>query len=300
METHQLVSLIEKCSSYIKELKLTANPKLWLDVAILDMSNLTENTKLEDLHRRLSALESGDGVKFVNPSPYNTPPSPVKKPEIMKPIKAEIKQDVPVVVSQSVAAPTEEEVLSESVPMSKSAPPNALKATWVKLLESVSSFPSRAILKQQAVPVKLSADEVIITIKNPSWLKQFAQDGSKHSCIVDAANIVFGSVKKVIVRAPESGDDAIRKEFAGSDDDDKPAPATSKTFKPKTQEINKEDVVEAIQIRDEVEYETSDGNNTVEDVSAQQSVKKYGKADAAYHTDDVNMVMDLFEGKFIE
>ncbi|MDE6138411.1 MAG: DNA polymerase III subunit gamma/tau, partial [Candidatus Gastranaerophilales bacterium] len=76
IEAHQLVSLIDKCAGYIKELKLTSNPKLWLDVAVLDMSNLTQNTKLEDLQKRISALESGDGTRVVmNSSPYNTPPA---------------------------------------------------------------------------------------------------------------------------------------------------------------------------------------------------------------------------------
>ena len=54
IETHQLISLIDKCANYIKELKLTANPKLWLDVAVLDMANLVENTKLDELQKRIS------------------------------------------------------------------------------------------------------------------------------------------------------------------------------------------------------------------------------------------------------
>lgn len=49
--------------------------------------------------------------------------------------------------------------------MSKSAPPDSLKGLWAKLLENISSFPSRAILKQQAIPVKITSDEVIISIK---------------------------------------------------------------------------------------------------------------------------------------
>ena len=57
LETHQILSLIDKCAMYIKELKQTPNPKLWLDVAILDMANLAENTKLEDLQKRISVLE---------------------------------------------------------------------------------------------------------------------------------------------------------------------------------------------------------------------------------------------------
>ena len=196
VETHQIVSLIEKCADYIKELKLTTNPKLWLDVSVLDMANLTENTKLEDLQKRLVALESGEGVKMVNVSAYNTPPAPVKKPEVMRPtIKPAVVENAaaPATKVASALAPTEEEVLSEPVPLSKPAQTNNLKASWVNLLENVSSFPSRAILKQQALPVKISPDEVVISIKNPSWLKQFGQDGSKHNFIVDAVKSMYGN-----------------------------------------------------------------------------------------------------------
>lgn len=294
VEIHQLVSLIDKCASYIKELKLTANPKLWLDVSILDMANLTENTKLEDLQKRISMLESGGGSRVVNSSPYNTPPSPVKKAEVMRPSIKPIEQNSESIHSQKeVSQPqkvahTEDEVLSEPVPMSKSAPSDSLKGLWAKLLENVSSFPSRAILKQQAIPVKITSDEVIISIKNQSWLKQFGPEGSKHGFIVDASNAVFGkTVSKVIVRAPESGDEAIRKEqqCSTSADDDKPAPAQTpvKKFVPKPQPKN-EEIQEAV--------------DTLKVQQAVPSKKKH--ATDSYHSDGVNMVMDLFEGKFIE
>lgn len=294
VEIHQLVSLIDKCASYIKELKLTANPKLWLDVSILDMANLTENTKLEDLQKRISVLESGGGSRVVNSSPYNTPPSPVKKAEVMRPSIKPIEQNSESIhpqkeVSQpQKVAHTEDEVLSEPVPMSKSAPSDSLKGLWAKLLENISSFPSRAILKQQAIPVKITSDEVIISIKNQSWLKQFGPEGSKHGFIVDASNAVFGkTVSKVIVRAPESGDEAIRKEqqCSTSADDDKPAPAQTpvKKFVPKPQPKN-EEIQEAV--------------DTLKVQQAAPPKKKH--ATDSYHSDGVNMVMDLFEGKFIE
>lgn len=297
VEIHQLVSLIDKCASYIKELKLTANPKLWLDVSILDMANLTENTKLEDLQKRISMLESGGAHRVVNSSPYNTPPSPVKKPEVMrpsiKPTEHKAEQQ-PAQIHKSVqpqqATHTEEEVLSEPVPMSKPAPSNSLKGLWAKLLENISSFPSRAILKQQAIPVKITPDEVIISIKNQSWLKQFGPEGSKHGFIVEASNAVFGkTVAKVIVRAPESGDEAIRKEQQGSAsaDDDKPAPAQApaKKFEPKPQPKT-EEIHEAV--------------DTLKASNAQAVPPKKKHATDSYHSDGVNMVMDLFEGKFIE
>lgn len=294
VETHQLVSLIDKCALYIKELKLTTNPKLWLDVAVLDMSNLVENTKLEDLQKRLSMLESGEGVKMVNISAYNTPPSPVKKPEVMRPIKPAGLQQQAEEPKQKVVEDkpqlTEEAVLSDPVPMSKAATVDNLKASWVKLLENVSSFPSRAILKQQAIPVKISKEEVIISIKNPSWLKQFGQDGSKHSFITDAVKAMYGSAGKVIVRAPEASDDAIRKESGSSSDDETPAPAVEKP-------------VQAEKVIPEPEPTKEEVNEIVEEVKSADAPAKLVKAktgEALMHSDIVNNVMDLFEGKFIE
>ena len=293
IEAHQLVSLIDKCAEYIKELKLTSNPKLWLDVAILDMSNLTQNTKLEELQKLISALESGEAPKImVNTSPYNTPPAPVKKPEIMKPEAPKpAPKPQPAQVSKSTV--TEDEVLAEPVPMSKPANPNSLKALWAKLLENVSSFPSRAILKQQAIPVKITQDEVIITIKNSNWLKQFGPEGSKHSFIVDASNSLFGSaVKKIIVRAPESGDEAIRKEQTAGDEDDKPAPAPKPVPQSKP-EIKKEEIVEAVEAKEEIDSQDDDDNEH------SQAIKRKS-SDSSFHSDNVNMVMELFEGKFID
>ncbi len=304
IEVHQLVSLIDKCANYIKELKLTANPKLWLDVAILDMSNLAQNTKLEDLQKRISLLESDEGARQINMSPYNTPPTPVKKSEVMKPMGATPQpqrvKEVQAPMPKTQAPASVEEVLTDSVPMSKSASPNSLKALWAKLLENISSFPSRAILKQQAIPVKLTPDEVIITIKNPSWLKQFGPEGSKHSFIVQATTAIFGkSVGKVIVRAPESGDEAIKKEQAAADDE-KPAPAQNSTATRQAQQTA---------AKEEAREEEQEAKEVISSMpkipqppqNLQQPVRRRAlDGSDSFHSDGVNMVMDLFDGKFIE
>lgn len=304
IEVHQLVSLIDKCANYIKELKLTANPKLWLDVAILDMSNLAQNTKLEDLQKRISLLESDEGARQINTSPYNTPPTPVKKAEVMKPMGATPQpqrvKEVQAPMQKTQAPASVEEVLTGSVPMSKSASPNSLKALWAKLLENISSFPSRAILKQQAIPVKLTPDEVIITIKNPSWLKQFGPEGSKHSFIVQATTAIFGkAVGKVIVRAPESGDEAIKKEQAAADDE-KPAPAQNSTATRQAQQTA---------AKEEAREEEQEAKEVISSMpkipqppqNLQQPVRRRAlDGSDSFHSDGVNMVMDLFDGKFIE
>lgn len=310
IEVHQLVSLIDKCAAYIKELKLTANPKLWLDVAILDMANLVENTKLEDLQKRISALESGNTSRLVNVSSYNTPPAPVLKPEVKKPVAVNQRIDnVEQSVSRSVksvASTSEEDVLNQPVPMSKPASSNNLKTIWVKLLENISSFPSRAILKQQALPIKIAQDEVIISIKNPSWLKQFGPDGAKHNFIVEAANSLFaGSSPKVIVRAPAPGDDAIRagqSNSAGDGDDDKPAPAPAKSSvitQEKSLNVKKDDSGSVQLNKKQISNESMQTEQKVADVPLEKP-KISTNPDSSYHSDNVNMVMDLFDGKLID
>ena len=317
IETHQLISLIDKCANYIKELKLTANPKLWLDVAVLDMANLVENTKLDELQKRISQLESGDIVKMVNSSPYNTPPSPVKKQDIIQPVKPEIKQkpiqaSAPVAKTQSAEKQvlSADEVLTDEVPTSKSSSPDTLKLLWAKLLENISSFPSRTILKQQAIPVKITEDEVIISIKNQSWLKQFGPEGAKHSFIVQAAAAVFGkNVDKIIVRLPESGDNELRKEQSSS-----VAPASvnlqsqsAEVTKPSNKEVEivsektplaEEKISKAPKEENLTEPDNSDVKSEMK-VSVPKTKTFNGSADS-YHSDGVNMVMDLFDGKFIE
>lgn len=309
LETHQILSLIDKCAMYIKELKQTPNPKLWLDVAILDMANLAENTKLEDLQKRISVLESGAPVRPLNVSAYNTPPSPVMKQEVIKPrVSMETPKSEP--QAPKVATVSEEEVLNQQVPMSKPASTagNGLKALWVQFLENISSSPSRSILKQQAMPVKITKDEIIISVKSPNWLKQYGHEGSKHSLIVEAANSLFGGeVKKIVVRSPESGDDAIRAEQSSSDDD-KPAPAPKKPLIVEKPKVSNNEVKEILEkkvstqtpvVLNKVAQPVQTG---VPQKQPQQPVQvhKIPNGDSSYHSDSVNMVMDLFEGKFIE
>lgn len=311
IETHQIVSLIDRCSSYIKELKLTSNPKLWLDVAILDMANLTQNTKLEELQQRISMLETGEAVikPALNVSSYNTPPTPIMKSEIHKPQpspqpKAPESFETPKQDDKKEVL-TEEEVLNQTVPMSKPTPANNLKDLWITFLENISSSPSRSILKQQALPVKLCEDEIIIAVKSQNWLKQFAKDGAKYDLIVQAGNAMFGKeVKKVIVRMPQQGDDAIRAEQSSSDEaDEKPAPAKKPLIVEKSEPVP--------EFVDDNSSQNPDDDSLDEDISDEDSEAAEGEVkpsdtkssevmENSYHSDSVNMVMDLFEGKIIE
>ena len=296
IEVHQLVALIDKCANYTKELKLTSEPKLWLDVAILDMSNLAENTKLTDLQKRIEMLEAGTSHKMVNVSAYNTPPSPVLKseikaqPQMKEIIKTEEKPEKFIKPEkQSVSEVKEKE--QELIEVPKSSNSDNIKTLWVSFLDNISSFPSRAILKQQAVPVKMSKQEIVIVIKNETWLKNFSPDGERYAYLVESAKKVFDSEPKVIVRGPKSGDEKL-------DMDTESVVETSQKDSPRqlieqTPSPTKEDIDDALSAEDDLSEQANDEQKST-------SYKTISRADSAYHSDNVNMVMDLFEGKLIE
>ena len=285
IEVHQIVSLIDKCSSYIKELKLTTNPKLWLDVSVLDMSNLVENTRLEDLQSRLQQLESG----HLKPAPaYNTPPMPVNKMSVSEK-REDIKPAKPVVKETDSDTPTS---VTLSEPVNKAASSD-LKAIWNRFLDNISSFASRAILKQHAIPVKFSPDEVIIAIKSDSWLSKFRDESDRLSLIESASKAVIGGNPKIILRSPQAGDDKLRDESAGS----LPKIDPKKPLIPEKTE-SADEISQSVEQINESNQEDNIDINEEKKTSKLNNLPK--REDSAFHSDNVNMVLDLFEGKIIE
>lgn len=287
LEVHQIVSLIDKCSNYIKELKLTNNPRLWLEVGIIDLANLTENTKLSELQTRLARLEGG-AVQPVNIAQFKTPPSPVAKPEmrpVTKPIAAtEPQKEQAPIAQEKKEIPAESKPVQASQdefsPMPKAKPTAAgeIAQLWGQLLENVQSPPTRALLKQWANPIKIDADEVIITIKNEMLLKQFTE-GNKREILNNAVNNMFSQENsKVIVRLPNSEDAKVEiKEISQAPQ--KPQ-AQKKTPEPP------------------LEKEFEDVKNEVEE--EELTMKKESSYKSTLYSDQVNMVKDLFDGKLLD
>ena len=276
LETHQIIFLIDKCSEYIKELKLTNNPRLWLEIAIIDLANLTENTKLVELQNRISRLEGGI-IEPVKVSAYKTAPSPVTKPEILTPPQPSHKLVEGAAVGDNHK--NSEEVNSNSVnsdyspmPKSKSSDTN-LSDLWGQLLSLVQSTPAKALLKQWATPVKISPDETIISMKNEMFMKQ-VQTGVKHQAIVDAVDSLFGQTSSnIIIRLPMAGDETIQPPKQ---------PTTAPQPRPKQAEQPEVEPEEVQELKEEI---------------TKPEVKK---TNSSMHSDNVNMVVDLFDGKIID
>lgn len=308
VETHQIVFLIDKCAEYIKELKLTNNPRLWLEVSIIDLANLAENTSLIELQNRVAKLEGGNvqvriTQEVKNIAPITVKPS-VKEENVSKPIDA-TKESLPknpstssndnesitknsetkiVETGESIDAkqnisPSKSEDFSP-MPMSKHHDAGDIMALWAKLLELVHNVPTRALLKQWATPVKITADETVLTMKNEIFLSQ-VQSGSKKQALTEAVDSLFGQKNSnVIVRLPHPSDAEIKQ-----------VQQPASVPKPSPVEVNK---------NIEPEIDESEVKELKEEVVEEKKLKHSSSINSSMYSDNVNMVMELFDGKVIE
>ncbi len=298
VETHQIVFLIDKCSEYIKELKLTNNPRLWLEVAIIDLANLTENTSLVELQSRIARLEGGN-VQPAKVSAYKTAPAPVMKPEMQKAEHAKPDivlhkdaESIPVQQKPQEKVPVEAKVENISndndfspMPKSKHSDGGDISVLWSRLLENVHSAPTRALLKQWANPVKIAPDETILTMKNEIFLNQ-VQSGSKKQAVVDAVNALFAQENSnVIIRLPHADDVQVQPASVPEVHQEQPKPKPSPVMKP-------------VQMEPEVQPEEVE--KLKEEIHKPAKSESASKIVDSLHSDNVNMVMEIFEGKVID
>ena len=294
LDTHQITFLIDKTADYIKEVKTTNNPRLWLEVGIIDLANLAENTSLAELQNRLSRLEGGSPVQ-TSTAAYKTPPAPVLNRQKIK----DLTEDKSVKHAEQAPAPKPAEpVKAEPVkheepaqedfapmPIAKSIPSDDISILWGQLLDNISSPPTRALLKQWANPVKISAEETVLSMKNEIFLNQI-QNGNKKQAIIEALDAMFGqSNSNIIIRLPLP-DDVTVKASPRQLSHSQPASNSQKTVpvpKPAVQvEAPSEEDIEQAQ----------------DEVSEEQPTRKTTYTES--HSDMVNMVMELFDGKIID
>ena len=280
LDTHQIVFLIDKCSEYIKELKTTNNPRLWLEVAVIDMANLAENTSLLELQNRISRLECG----AIEPQPrqYHSVPAPVLKPEHIAQQTAQ-KSEPQTSSANEIATPPEKVEHHKTppaqedfspIPVSKHTSTNDISVLWGQLLDNIQNVPTRALLKQWANPIEISPDGVTLTLKSEVLLKQFVE-GAKKQTLQNAVDTMFNQQNThVVVRLPQASD--VKVEAAPPKSNPVPQPVK------KTEEVTEEEVETA--------------KNEIKEVK----LKSKNNVDSLLYSDTVNMVMELFDGKIIE
>lgn len=291
LDTHQIVFILEKIANYIRELKQTNNQYLWLEVAIIDLANLANNTTLISLQNRLQALENGGGIVVPAPRQVVTPPTrsvsvSQATPSVLQTV-AEQKIQNPTTVNNQSKISVEKEVAPT---VEISANTSDLAGMWTALIQQISTTSTQALLRL-ANPVKIAPDEVVITFKQEIFVKQ-ANDDSKKQAIINAANKLFNqSNTPVTIRLPQSGDAQLPKLQAAPSVATASVKSVEKT--PDSDVIVKETMPKPTVVVTKKETLDADSQKESFDEEIEKKAKDYAD------TDQTKMVMDLFDGKFI-
>ena len=151
---------------------------------------------------------------------------------------------------------------------------NDIAALWGRLLENISSLPTKSLLRQWANPVELSSEKVVISINSENLLKQFLE-GNKRQILSDAVNALFNHTN-IVVRLPQPDDKPVKEKT--------PAPKSNAAPPPP---VSLESPVEDLPAPEEIEEAKAEAE---EKIPAHQTMR----------SDMVNMVVDLFDGKFLD
>ncbi len=282
LETQQIVFLLERLTYYIKEVKMAANQHLWLEVCIIDLANMTENTSLLELQNRVRALEGGVVQERVSSAPINPP-----KVQVIAEPKV---HNEPKEMTKTEQKPTEKKISKDEEtadnsedftppPMSKKADGMDILSLWAALLSNINSVPARALLKQMGTPVKITKEEIIITFKTENFVSQYSNTNKK-DMLVDAAKILFNnSNTKITVRLPQSGDEKI----SGSNN------ASAELVK-KAEDEEKKKLIE----------QTKPKSTIAENDLKPREKSTKNENDTHSESDQEKMILELFDGQYVE
>lgn len=287
LETHQIVFLLERITYYIKEVKMASNQHLWLEIGMIDLANMSENTTLLDLQNRVKALESGVSIapQAVKPlyqqaapvvtRPAPIPPAPAKE-ESVKPMEA------------PQPAPSRQETEFTPPPVSRKPSGSDISSLWQALLMNVKSPATKALLNL-ATPVKIAPDGVIITFKNDKLVAQIS-DNNKKKMLIEAADTMFSQTETpVTIRLPQAGDAELAASAA-------PVKSVQTPQAPVQEEEKKK--IEPVKIAEvELKKEEKVVNKPVETTEGEKITQKDKER---LESDQEKMVLELFDGKYIE
>lgn len=286
LETHQILFLINKTAEYIKDLKTTTNQQMWLEVSLIDLANLADNTKLADLQRRIENLESArpttvQRVITTRPQQQERPVITHSEPKIEhQPVQHNV-EPVQIQHTQPVQQhkPVEQDI-QDSVEEITNAQPSGtsnLKALWTQILGAIPNQADRALLSL-ANPIKIENNGIVLAIKSPNLMEK-ANSPERKQSLISAADSILGTTNiSILIRQP--------------------LPDDKKIEKVKVSAIKKPITPPKTLVEDEHEVSEQEVETAKEETEANKPQNR-DETDFS-RSDQSNMVKQLFDGKYLE
>ena len=286
LETHQILFLINKTAEYIKDLKTTTNQQMWLEVSLIDLANLADNTKLADLQRRIDNLESARPTTVQRV--ITTRPQQQERPVIThseqkiehQPVQHNV-EPVQKQHSQPVQQhkPTEQDIQDSVEEITNALPSGTsnLKALWTQILGAIPNQADRALLSL-ANPIKIENDGIVLAIKSPNLMEK-ANSPERKQSLISAADSILGTTNiSILIRQP--------------------LPDDKKIEKVKVSAIKKPITPPKTLVEDEHEVSEQEVETAKEETEANKPQNR-DETDFS-RSDQSNMVKQLFDGKYLE
>ena len=308
IQPEQMLYVIERLSFYSKEIKETTNRYLWLELCIIELSSNVKYSSYSALLERIEKLEAQ--VSSDSFSASSDRPLPVfKLPEIKKENISPKQHQEPQVAKQEPQVNTNliennnkeqlnnnsEDVenveidnssmnaLSNSISSSQSDnnSDTDIMSAWQGILQNIDSIPSRMFFYNLSRPVSLTKDGIEIAFLKDIFVKQ-AKEESKNAPLKKAALKYFG-VDDINIHIKLVNTNEISSTKPSLDKLEKKAPVQKSA--PQSTEIEDENAIL-------LENELHPISDTAKKNEANVNIDNL--------SDQSKMVMELFNGKYIE
>lgn len=308
IETEQMLYTIERLSFYSKEIKETTNRYLWLELCVIELASNISFASYSELINRIERLEAGISSgetsaqsphQIFKPAILNTE-KPMQKVEVVS--CGNIEKDEKLLEdsteensynTDTVTTPVQtKETISQQVPTTTSniqTNTPDLAVAWQGILQNIESIPSRMFFYNLSRPVELSKEGIKIAFLKEIFVKQ-AQEASKNAPLKKAAMNYFGvnDINVHIILADENTNTEQIK------------PTLEKLEKKPQQEFKSNEANGADD--EDIQLIKNSVENYAENSQTQEVSQKYNDDSISTEnlSDQSKMVMELFNGKYIE
>ena len=321
IEAEQILYIIERLAFYSKEIKETTNRYLWLELCVIELSSNIKYSSYSDLLKRLVKIESqiasGEfssntqkhSSMFKMPQlkekeePSNSINKPLQKesPDEVKSVETDVlqvidstpvtqtveqKNDVSTIShneSQDIEDTSKEEKEFFENKQTNETSNDDIVSIWHSILQNIDSVPSRMFFYNLSRPVSLNKDGIEIAFMKDIFVKQ-AKEPTKNAPLKKAAMEFFNvpDINIHIRLADENTPDLSKSKQFLEKIERKPVLQTKKE-----EEIPLYEEENLQMLKDEL---TPHVDNNLED----NTVIKENLSDNA------KMVMELFNGKYVD
>ncbi|MCD7878899.1 MAG: DNA polymerase III subunit gamma/tau [Candidatus Gastranaerophilales bacterium] len=190
----EIIQIIDRLAYYAVQIKETTNKYIWLELAIIDLTNYKNLPSAENLLKRIEVLERQiESGTHIQPQKVTT--QAIQRPEFKETIKNTSPTQVSDVnsekQSEKLVSPVPEvvnpEPQKEVIQNQKQEQPSDMHTLWVSILQSIDSPPNRAFYSNLSRPVQISEEKIVIAFSKEMFVKQ-AKEGAKKQALVAAVS----------------------------------------------------------------------------------------------------------------